>query len=139
MLIKTAYLASTQCAKQLWLEAYRPELCTAPVPAVQRRLRVEQQVDLLARKKFPNGRLIPYRMDPEDMASLTRQAIAEGAETLFQATFNVEDLLVKFDILTKTESGWHLIEVKSSTKYKEAERLPDIAFQVYVLRRRGNH
>lgn len=71
------------------------------------------------------------------MSPLTRQAIAEGAETLFQATFTVEDLLVKVDILTKTESGWHLIEVKSSTKYKEAEHLPDIAFQTYVLRLAG--
>ena len=137
MLTKTAYLAYRQCSKQLWLDAYRPEFSAPPDPAALRRLRAGQQVDQLAREQFPNGPLIPYRPHPEEMAPLTRQAIAEGAETLFQATFTIEDLLVKADILTQAEAGWHLIEVKSSTKYKEAEHLPDIAFQVYVLRRAG--
>jgi hypothetical protein len=71
------------------------------------------------------------------MATLTRQAIADGAETLFQATFIADDLLVKADILTQTASGWQLIEVKSSTQYKAAEHLPDVAFQVYALRQAG--
>lgn len=44
---------------------------------------------------------------------------------------------MKVDILTQTGSGWHLIEVKSSTKYKEDEHLPDVAFQVYVLQQAG--
>ncbi|MEZ4594251.1 MAG: DUF2779 domain-containing protein [Chloroflexota bacterium] len=137
MLTKTAYLAYSQCPKQLWLDAYRPELASPPDPTAQRRLRAGQAVDQLAREQFANGRSIPYRPQPEEMVPLTRQAIAEGAETLFQATFHVDDLLVKVDILTQTDAGWHLIEVKSSTQYKEAEHLPDIAFQVYVLRQAG--
>ena len=137
MLTKTAYLAYTQCPKQFWHDVHQPELAAPPDPTSQRRLRAGQEVDKLAREQFPDGRLIPYQPHPEDMAPLTRQTIAEGAETLFQATFTVGDLLVKVDILTRTEVGWHLIEVKSSTKYKEAEHLPDIAFQVYVLRQAG--
>lgn len=137
MLTKTAYLAYSQCPKQLWLDVYRSELAAPPDPTAQRRLRAGQAVDQLAREQFPNGRPVPYRPQPEEMAPLTRQAIAEGAETLFQATFHVDDLLVKADILTQTAAGWHLIEVKSSTRYKEAEHLPDIAFQVYVLRQAG--
>ncbi|MEZ4591382.1 MAG: Dna2/Cas4 domain-containing protein [Chloroflexota bacterium] len=137
MLTKTAYLAYSQCPKQLWLDAYRPELAAPPDPTAQRRLRAGQAVDQLAREQFVNGRSIPYRPQPEEMAPLTRQAMAEGAETLFQATFHEDDLLVKVDILTQTAGGWHLIEVKSSTQYKEAEHLPDIAFQVYVLRQAG--
>lgn len=137
MLTKTAYLAYSQCPKQLWLDAYRPEPAAPPDPTAQRRLRVGQAVDQLAREQFANGRSIPYRPRPEEMDPLTRQAIAEGVETLFQATFHDDDLLVKVDILTQTAAGWHLIEVKSSTQYKEAEHLPDIAFQVYVLRQAG--
>lgn len=137
MLTKTTYLAYTQCPKAFWLGAYQPHLAAPPDPAVQRRLRAGQKVDKLAREQFRNGRLIPYRLQPAEMAALTRQALAEGAETLFQATFIVEDFLVKVDILTLTEAGWHLIEVKSSTQYKEAEHLPDVAFQVYVLRQAG--
>ena len=137
MLTKTAYLAFTQCARQFWLDAHQPELASPPDPSAQRRLRAGQEVDRLAREQFPYGRSVPYRPHPEEMAPLTQQAIAASADTLFQATFHVEDMLVKVDILTQTEAGWHLIEVKSSTQYKEAEHLPDIAFQVYVLRQAG--
>jgi len=73
------------------------------------------------------------------MATLTADAISGGAETLFQATFAAQDLLVKVDILTQTAQGWHLIEVKSSTKYKPKEHLPDAAFQLHVLRQAGLH
>ncbi|GIK53435.1 MAG: hypothetical protein BroJett014_24080 [Planctomycetota bacterium] len=137
MLTKTTYLTYTQCPKAFWMDAYQPHLAAPPDPDVKRRLRAGQEVDRLARKQFPNGRLIPYRPQPAEMAALTRQALADGAETLFQATFIADDLLVKADIVTQTETGWHLIEVKSSTQYKEAEHLPDAAFQVYVLGQAG--
>ena len=137
MLTKTAYLAYTQCTKNFWLAQLQPDLATPPGSPTQRRLRAGQEVDKIARERFPAGQLIPYRPHPEDMAPLTSQAIAEGAETLFQATFVVNDLLVKVDILTKVAGGWHLIEVKSSTKYKQEEHLPDVAFQVYVLQQAG--
>ncbi len=137
MLTKTTYLTFTQCPKAFWLDAYQPHLAAPPDPTAQRRLRAGQEADKLAREQFPNGRLIPYRPQPAEMAALTRQALADGAETLFQATFAVDDLLVKADIVTQTASGWRLIEVKSSTQYKEAEHLPDVAFQVYVLRQAG--
>ncbi|MFQ5420687.1 MAG: DUF2779 domain-containing protein, partial [Anaerolineae bacterium] len=107
----------------------------------QRRLSAGQEVDVRA----PDGRLTPYRPHPEDMAPLTAHAIADGVETLFQAAFAIDDLLVKVDVLQKTATstklstsvGWHLIEVKSSAKYKPKEHLPDVAFQVYVLRQAG--
>lgn len=137
MLSKTAYLAYSQCPKALWLDAYQPHLAAPPDPAAQRRLQAGQAVDKFAREQFDNGRLIPYRPQPAEMAALTRQAIVEGAETLFQATFAAADLLVKVDILTRLTDGWHLIEVKSSTKYKPEEHLADVAFQRYVLEQAG--
>jgi hypothetical protein len=70
------------------------------------------------------------------MAPLTAQAIAAGVPVLFQATFLAGDLLVKADIVQHSDSGWHLIEVKSSTSVKE-EHLADAAFQFYVLRQAG--
>jgi len=132
MLTKTLYLSYTQCPKAFWLETHQPHLATPPDPAAQRRFRAGQEVDRLARERFPNGHLIPYRPQPEAMAPLTTRAIAEGADTLFQATFAVDDLLVKADILTRIDGGWRLIEVKSSTEVKP-EHLPDLAFQQYVL------
>ena len=137
MLTKTTYLSYTQCPKAYWLREHQPSLAAPPEPTAQRRLRAGQEVDKRARKQFPEGILIPYRPHPEEMAQLTTHAIADGAKTLFQATFTVDDFLVKVDILTKTEAGWHLIEVKSTTSYKETEHLPDAAFQAYVMERAG--
>jgi hypothetical protein len=137
VLTKTAYLAYGQCPKNFWLSQHRPELAAPPDPATQRRLRAGQEVDQCAREQFPHGRLIPYRPHPTDMATLTVQILAEGVETLFQATFIVDDLLVKADILTYDDNGRHLIEVKSGTGYKKAEHLLDVAFQVHVLRSSG--
>lgn len=139
MITKTSYLTYTQCPKAFWLAEYQPHLSAPPDPTAQRRLRTGQEVDRLARQQFPDGILIPYRPHPEDMAPLTIQAITDGAETLFQATFHVDDLLIKADIFTKTGTGWHLIEVKSSTSYKVDEHLPDVAFQVYLLQQAGIH
>ena len=136
-LTKTAYLAHTQCHKRFWLEDHQPGLGRAPDPSQQRRLVAGNKVDKLAREQFKNGRLIPYRPQPAEMADLTAQAIAGGAETLFQATFASDDLLIKADILTHTGKGWHLIEVKSTTRYKKVHHLPDIAFQIHVLQQAG--
>ena len=136
MITKTSYLSYSHCTRRFWLNEFQSELTAPPDPTAQRRLMAGQAVDKLARDWFENGRLIPYRPHPKDMAPLTTQAIADGAETLFQATFAVEDLLVKVDILTKIETGWHLIEVKSGTKAKP-DHVPDAAFQVYVLQQAG--
>jgi hypothetical protein len=136
-LTKTDYLAYGQCTKRLWLEKHQSGLAAPPDPAARRRLLAGQEVDRLARQQFPGGRLIPYRPDLAEMVTLTQQAISDGHGTLFQATVAGRNLLVKADILTRIEGGWHLIEVKSSTSYKAEEHLPDVAFQVHVLREAG--
>ncbi len=80
---------------------------------------------------------VPHHPDPLEMAALTADAISDGVETLFQATFAAQDLLVKADILVQTAQGWHLIEVKCSTKYKPKEHLPGSAFWPVVLQQAG--
>ncbi|MFN2278227.1 MAG: DUF2779 domain-containing protein [Candidatus Promineifilaceae bacterium] len=136
MITKSDYLAYLQCPLVFWLDRFRPGLRAPLEVDVQRRMRMGQKVDKTAREWFPDGRLIPYRPNPEDMAPLTARAIAAGERALFQATFHADDLLVKVDVLQREEAGWHLIEVKSSTSVKE-EHLPDAAFQFYVLHQAG--
>lgn len=131
-LTKTAYLAYTHCPKRFWLEQRHPHLASPPDSAIQRRRRIGQKVDDLAQEQFPNGRLIPQNVHPKEMMQLTTQSITDGTETLFQATFAVDDLHVRTDILTKTMNGWRLIEVKSNSSVKP-EHLSDLAFQTHVL------
>jgi CRISPR/Cas system-associated exonuclease Cas4 (RecB family) len=137
MITKTAYAAFAQCPKRFWLAEHHPDLAAAPDLAAQRRLRAGLEVDRLARDRFPGGVPIPDRSPPADMATLRAQAIAGGAPALFQATFVAGDLLVRSDVLARAEGGWHLIEAKSSTRYKPEEHLPDVAFQAYVLQSAG--
>ena len=61
MLTKSGYLNYVQCGKAFWLASHRPEEATPPDQSAQRRLRVGQRVDLLAREQYPDGVLIPYR------------------------------------------------------------------------------
>ena len=137
MLTKSAYLAYLQCPKHFWLNEHQQELASPADTAALRRMRVGYEVENSARGLFPAGVHIPYRPHPDDMAPLTAEAIANGAQTLFQGTFAVDELLIKTDILSRTETGWQLIEVKSTTSVKEEEHLPDVAFQLYVLQKIG--
>jgi hypothetical protein len=133
---KTSFLSFLQCPKAFWLHQFEPASAAPPDSTAQRRLRMGQEVDRHARHQFPDGTHIPYRPNPTDQAQLTAEAIADGATTLYQATFAINNLLIKADILTRTPDGWHLIEVKSSTRVKP-EHLPDVAFQQYVLAQAG--
>ncbi len=87
----------------------------APAPSALRRLQAGQEVDEAARGMFANGRLILHHPHPQKMATLTAEAITNGAETLFQATFAAQDLLVKADVLTQTAQGWQIKLFESRT------------------------
>lgn len=138
MLTKTAYLSGLQCMKRLWLETHRPELAAPPSETDRFRMQRGAKVETFARQEF-NGRPIPEYRDKEEMVQATRQAIEAGERVLFQATFAADGVLVKTDILAWLDfpPGWHLVEVKATTSYKEDEHLEDVAVQWYVLRRAG--
>ncbi|MEM7802598.1 MAG: DUF2779 domain-containing protein [Chloroflexota bacterium] len=92
----------------------------------------------LARLRYPDGMLIPFRADQLEMVADTQKQITAGSQTLFEATFLAEETLVKVDILTKLpgQAGWHLIEVKSSRRVKK-EHIGDAAIQAYILHKSG--
>jgi hypothetical protein len=99
-------------------------------------MRQGTKVGRLARSWFAGGLLIPYNTQPEEMARLTAQALAERETTLFEATFIAGDLLIKADILQREQEGWQLIEVKATNSVKE-EHVPDVAFQLFVIQQPG--
>lgn len=60
----------------------------------------------------------------------------QDAPAIFEASFLADDVFVAVDVLKRTEDGFDLIEVKSSSQQKD-EHIPDAAIQTHVLGRNG--
>ena len=88
-------------------------------------------------QQFPGGVLIdlPHTAVEERLAA-TQAALDAGAPAIFEASFLAGDVFVAVDVLLRTENGFSLIEVKSSTSVKD-EHIPDAAIQTWVLRQAG--
>ena len=137
-LSKSRFTAGKQCHKLLWWRVHEPlapEL--QPNKVLQDRFDQGAHVGALARERFPGGVLISNAERGDDKRiPLTRQAIADGADTIFEASFFADNTFVACDILLREDDGWRLIEVKSSNSAKE-EHLIDAAVQVHVLELSG--
>ncbi len=120
-----------QCLKALWLARHRPDLRTPPDEARLERFRVGREVGILARGLFPGG----VAVDSGSVASRLRRTgelVKGGAETIYEAAFRHEDLLIMADILHRGSRGWELYEVKSGTKVEDVH-IDDVAVQYHVL------
>jgi hypothetical protein len=136
-LSKSRFVAGWQCHKQLWLKVHEPDAPELQVDVVlQDRFDQGAEVGALARAQFPGGVLIDLPHNDPGRVAATRQALDAGAPTVFEATFVEDRVYVAIDVLERTETGFTLIEVKSSTKVKD-EHIPDVAIQVWVARRAG--
>lgn len=137
MLTKTLFVAGLECPKRIWLTTHRPELKASLSEAVLERMRSGQEVGRLARMHCPSGTLIPVNSVSNDEAvRLTREAMST-ADAIFEATIACGELLVRVDILRREAGGWRVVEVKANGSYDAGKHLPDITFQVNVLRQAG--
>jgi hypothetical protein len=107
-------------------------------------------VEHMAKLLYPDGRELPRRDDPLQAARETREALADGDVTLFEATVVHDDLSARIDILRRAGDVLHLVEVKSSAiDHADASPfrgrhgaivadwlpyLEDVTFQAHVLR-----
>jgi len=122
-----------QCPKSLWLDRKQPEVRTAPPPDLIARWDAGTEVGRYAQLLFPGGVEVPFdgRTKVQQL-SQTRDLLAKGAQTIYEATFSSEGVLVRADILRKTRDGWELYEVKSASDVKP--HFPDdVAIQYFVL------
>ncbi len=137
-LSKSRYLDGLQCHKRLWWRVHEPsspEL--VPDASLQSIFDTGTQVGEVARAHVPGGVLIDLPHTHYDgKIAATQQAIANGAEVIYEASFRADGVFVAVDILVREPRGWRVIEVKSTTSVKP-QHLPDAAIQVHVLRRAG--
>jgi hypothetical protein len=122
-----------QCSKSLWLDRKQPEVRTAPPPDLVARWEAGTEVGIYARLLFPGGVEIPFDGHTKvQQLSATKDLLAKGAQTIYEATFSHDGVLVRADILQKANDGFDLYEVKSASNVK-AHYPDDVAIQYFVL------
>ena len=142
---KSKYCAFWQCPKMAWLNQYRPEERGEDGNA-DAHMEAGQEVGQLARKLFgPFVDVTSYadqQLDFSTMLEKTKQEMEKNTQVICEAAFSYEGCYCAVDILKKTEDGWAIYEVKSSTATGDTEEVEpvhaaDIAYQKYVLEHCG--
>jgi len=92
----------------------------------------------VARRRYPNGVRIEEDPRYHDRAVAETRAALEDprVDAIYEAAFISSDIRVRVDILARANGAWDLVEVKSSTGFKE-EYLLDLATQVHVVEGSG--
>ncbi len=132
-LSKSRFTSGLQCHKKLWWEVHEPDaLELQPDRVLQDLFDQGRQVGAVARARYPGGVLIdlPHHAGAARVAA-TEQALDAGAPAIFEATFIADDTFVAIDVLEKTNDGYRLTEVKSSSSQKD-EHIADVAIQARV-------
>ena len=147
-LSKSKYAKYCQCPKCLWMSVYKPE---------------EEVIDPNSEARFENGTEVGdlamgllgdyidvttykdnNRLDLAAMITKTKELMEAGQENICEASFSYDGNYCAVDILHKTEDGWAIYEVKSTSfpefngnPAKLDKYLPDVAYQKWVLEKCG--
>jgi hypothetical protein len=135
-LSKSQFCKGRKCLKRVWLYNYRKDLKQETSIFQETILTQGNEVGTLARQIFPSGELIHEdNTNVVNALEHTKHALQSNATAIFEGAFIFNNILIRVDILSRNNDGtFNLIEVKSSTKLKPKEHLPDAAIQTYVLR-----
>lgn len=139
LLSKSTFIRGTQCLKSLYLNKKRPFLRDKLPPETLARFKRGHKFGSLAQKIFPGGADLSPKshFQYQKAVKLTQEAIRTNSfDTLYEAGFQSEKLLIFLDILRKENGEWVAYEVKSSYKISDTFLL-DAAFQYYVINSYG--
>lgn len=135
-LSKSKYCELWQCPKKAWLKKYKPDALEL-TDDVLSRMEAGNEVGDLAMGLFGNyTEVTAYqngKLDLPNMISATKREMEKGTNVICEASFDYKGLYCAVDILRKTDNGWAIYEVKSSTHDKKDIYIADIAYQKYVL------
>ncbi len=146
-LSKSRFMAGLHCERRLWLLVNRPEDRREPSLAEKRRMDFGIEFGREVTRLFPGGVEITADYEhPQEALDATASLLQGDAPALFEAAFLHHDVLIRADILKRSEAdprAWELIEVKSASngesgrKAKLKKHISDMAVQLYVLEGAG--
>lgn len=129
-LSKSRFMAGLQCPKRLWLQIHQPELVETEYGENLQILN-GNEVGEMARQLYP-GSYVDHTDNLGLALEETKRLMADpSVRIIHEATFEYDGVLVRVDILERTETGWVLTEVKGATSVKQ-HYIPDVAIQAWV-------
>lgn len=133
-LSKSRFLSGSQCEKKLYFDVYRKELKPVVSSAQQQLFDTGHRIGALAQSVFGGGfDATPANIKDYDVwLNNTKDALANGLSTIYEAAFSHDGLFAALDILHHRDGERWAIEVKSSSDIKEYH-LIDAAFQFRVM------
>ena len=102
-LSKSLYLNGLQCKKYLWLKKYNEKKLQKPDASQEAIFKTGDAVGEKACKLFPGGQQIKYdkTVPHSERIAQTKKFVADGAKTIYEATFEFNGVLVMVDILNE--------------------------------------
>lgn len=132
LLSKSKYVRGTNCPKSLWLYVHKKDQQVIS-DSSQIVFSRGTDVGILAQDYFPNGVIAVQEDYPcAESAKRTKAFIEQGIETIYEATFIYDNVLVAVDILHKENGKWSIYEVKSTNSTKP-QHIIDVVVQYYVV------
>ncbi len=138
LLSKSSFIKGLQCEKQVYLYKHHYDWRDPVSESLQAVFRRGINVGILAQSLFPDGESAQL-VDPTQSGKaikLTKELIDSDVNTIYEASFEYDDVLIISDIIVKDKNKWNVYEVKSSTSVSETYIL-DAAIQYYVLSNSG--
>lgn len=136
---KTDFILYKECPKNAWYKIHRPESYYNSTLSEfeQHLLNTGNEVEIVARKLFPDAVLVRGRDD--NSVAQTQELITNKTPVIFQPIFIHDGFMCAVDILEyDAERGeYRVYEVKATNELKDDVHLPDLAFQVNLLKRVG--
>jgi CRISPR/Cas system-associated exonuclease Cas4 (RecB family) len=134
MISKSSFILGQQCYKSFWFDINNKEPTNPPDEGALERLSAGNEVGEISKELFPNGKEVPYFPgEPLKMAMLTKEYIEDGITSIYEASFIYDDIFVRVDLMNKTDKGWDIYEVKSSTRIRRYHEY-DVSIQWHVLK-----
>lgn len=136
MFSKSQYTKYQHCHKRLWLYKNKREVMSAPDAFTEQIFETGNEIGKEAWRIFPGGVLVDEPYYEVEKAVAKTKELMQTELTIYEAAFVYDDILVRVDMLYRTEAGWDIFEVKSATAVKQ-EYYDDASIQAYVLRGAG--